>query len=76
VQDAERGGRLGYLDRVVDVAYDGPAGGLGEVGGAFEAEGGWEVCCYGLDLVAGGSVFCCQDSNSYVLQVSMILTRS
>ena len=55
VQDADWGGGLGYLDRVVDVADDGPAGGLGEVGGAFEDEGGREVFCYGLDLVAGGT---------------------
>jgi hypothetical protein len=56
VQDSERGGGLGYLDRVVDVAYYGPAGGGGEVGGAGEAEGGWQVCWYGLDLRAGGPV--------------------
>jgi hypothetical protein len=55
VQDSERGGGLGYLDRVVDVADDGPAGGLGEVGGAFEDERGREVFGYGLDLGAGGA---------------------
>jgi len=56
VQDSERRGRLGDLDRIVDVAYDGPAGGLGEVGDAFEAKWWWEVCCYCLDLGARGSV--------------------
>jgi len=59
VQDAEWGGGLGYFDRVVDVAYDCPAGGFGEVGGAFEDEGGWEIFGYGLNLGAGGSVVCC-----------------
>lgn len=34
-EDAEGGGGLGHFDRVVDVAYDGPAGGLDEVGGAL-----------------------------------------
>lgn len=55
VQDAEGGGGLGDFDGVVDVAYDCPAGWFGEVGGAFEAERGWEVGCCCLDGGAGRS---------------------
>ena len=56
MQDSDGGCGLGDFDRVVDVADDGPAGGFGEVSDAFEAEGWWQVCCYCLDLVAGGSI--------------------
>lgn len=56
VQDSERGGRLRDFDGVVDVADDGPAGGGGEVGSAFEGEGGWEVGGEALDLGGGGAV--------------------
>lgn len=45
------------LDGVVDIADDGPAGGLNKVCGALKAERWWQVSRYSLNLVFGRSTY-------------------
>ena len=45
------------FDGVVDIADDGPAGGLNKVCGALKAERWWQVSRYSLNLVFGRSTY-------------------